>query len=47
MLNLNKSGESEVSLRSPQPYKENKMTHQNDYAFSEELVEKDWKLSLR
>jgi transposase-like protein len=40
MLNLNKSGESEVSLRSPQPNKENKMTHQNDYTFAEELAEK-------
>jgi putative transposase len=39
LLNLNKNGESEVSLVSPNKLKENKMTHQNDYTFPPELLE--------
>ena len=39
MLNLNKSGESEVSLML-ETERRLEMTHQNDYTFSEDLVEK-------
>jgi putative transposase len=39
LLNLNKNGESEVSLVSLNKLKENKMTHQNDYTFSSELLD--------
>jgi putative transposase len=39
LLNLNKNGESEVSLKVTKPRKENKMTHQIDYTLPNEVVE--------
>jgi putative transposase len=40
LLNLNRSGESEVSLTVTKPDKENRMTHQSDYTLPEDLAEK-------
>ena len=39
-LNLNKSGELEVSLRLRQPNKETYYDHQNDYTLTSKLAEK-------
>jgi len=40
LLNLNKSGESEVSFKFVRTRKEKPMTHQNDYTFASDLAEK-------
>jgi hypothetical protein len=39
LLNVNKNGESEVSLKVTKPRKEKKMTHQIDYTLPNEVVE--------